>query len=267
MPKRRLKVLSLVSTVAFLSAFAGSAIVIRHDRPDAAYRELAADYPFCSLNLGGWGGGCTLIAPRWVVTAAHAVEHLDPAGQIEVGGQSVEVAEVFVHPDFDTRSYRGDLALLRLVGPVRGQKPVALYDGRDEAGGRAVVIGRGHSGTGKTGANTPDKTLRAAENRVEFVSDHWLRFVFDPPPGALELEGISGPGDSGGPAFLETEGGLMLAGVSSWQDNTQQGVEGVYGVKEYYVRVSSYITWIKVTMSARTEDASQSASGSAEECG
>lgn len=59
------------------------------------------------------------------------------------------------------------------------------------------------------------------------------------------LEGISGPGDSGGPAFLEIDGVIFLAGVSSWQDNRAQGGrQGVYGVLEYYARVSSYVGWI-----------------------
>ena len=245
MQARRLGTLLLV--FGFFAAFAASAIVIRHDRPDAAYRELAVAYPFCSLNLGGWGGGCTLIDPHWVITAAHAAGRVEAGGRIEVGGKSVEVAEVVVHPDFNTKNYRNDLALLRLAEPVFEPSPVALYKGRDEVGKRVVFVGRGYFGTGESGAETGDKVLRAAENKVESVTEHWLRFIFDAPPEALELEGISGPGDSGGPAFLETKGGLVLMGVSSWQDNSAQGTEGVYGVKEYYVRVSSYAEWIEET--------------------
>jgi len=49
----------------------------------------------------------------------------------------------------------------------------------------------------------------------------------------------------GGPAFLEAGGVLFVAGVSSWQNNSDQGgQEGVYGVWEFSTRVSSYADWI-----------------------
>lgn len=97
---------------------------------------------------------------------------------------------------------------------------------------------------------------RAAENRVEAVTDHWLKFRFDAPPSGLELEGIRGPGDSGGPAFEKSAEALVLVGVSSWQDNTAQGAEGLYGVEEHDVRVSSYVDWIDETVKRASEPAS-----------
>lgn len=240
---------------AVLLSFASAlkAIVIRHDKPDDAYRELARSYPFCSLNLGGWGGGCTLIRPDWVVTAAHAVEHLPAENhRIEVGGEALGVSAVIRHPEFDAKSYRHDIALVRLAGPVKGQPPVDLYAGRDEAGQRVIFVGRGYSGTGESGPKVRDRVVRAAENRIEAVTDHWLQLVFDRPPAGLALEGISGPGDSGGPAFVTAGGKLQLIGISSWQDNREQGGEGLYGVKENYTRVSSYIPWIDATIAAHS---------------
>jgi hypothetical protein len=200
-----------------------------------------------------------LIDPHWVVTAAHAVGRLEEGARIDVGGETVPVAAVIVHPDFDEESYRNDLALLHLAEPVRGEAPVALYKGRDEVGRRVIFVGRGYFGTGESGPDTADRVPRAAENTIEDATEHWLRFVFDAPPDALELEGISGPGDSGGPAFLETEDGLALVGVSSWQDNREQGTEGVYGVKEYYARMSSYVRWIEETLAARPGPAPRTA--------
>jgi secreted trypsin-like serine protease len=58
------------------------------------------------------------------------------------------------------------------------------------------------------------------------------------------LEGISGPGDSGGPAFITTPSGLKVAGVSSHQRNNDNG-EGLYGVQEYYTRTSAHKQWIE----------------------
>jgi hypothetical protein len=239
---------TVVTALVAILAGAGvcDAIVIRHDRHDEAYRELARGYPWCSLQLGGWGGGCTLVDPRWVVTAAHAVGRLSKQGaEIQVGDELVAVDAVIRHPEFDETTYRNDIALVRLARPVTAVAPVALSRERNEEGRRVVFVGQGFSGTGETGAQRSPAARRAAENRVESVSEQWLRFVFDAPPGGLELEGISGPGDSGGPAYLDTAEGPRLVGISSWQDNRKQGAEGLYGVLEYYTRVSSYVDWIE----------------------
>ena len=40
------------------------------------------------------------------------------------------------------------------------------------------------------------------------------------------------------------DAGLFIAGISSWQDDDEQGQYGLYGVWEYYARVSKYIDWI-----------------------
>ena len=224
---------------------------MRHDRPDEAYRHLATDLPFCSLELGGWGGGCTLVDPSWLVTAAHAASRLEPGGPVEVDGRRATIAEVIVHPDFDITNYRNDIALIRLSAPLRGAEVVQLHGGRDESGSTAIFVGRGYSGTGRSGAIEPDKVVRGAENRVDATTDHWLRFVFDAPPAGLDLEGISGPGDSGGPALLRIDNGWSLIGISSWQHQGEAEIGGVYGVTEYYTRVSSYVEWIVETLEHR----------------
>jgi len=66
---------------------------------------------------------------------------------------------------------------------------------------------------------------------------------------AMPLEGISGPGDSGGPTLID----LCVAGVSSAQrvvidvddEGRETGGPGRYGVIEVYTRVSSYLPWIR----------------------
>jgi len=71
-----------------------------------------------------------------------------------------------------------------------------------------------------------------------------LRFRFDAPPAADDLEGISGPGDSGGPAFLERDGRLWLAGVSSTNHSPGGEEKCTYGTIETYARVSTQRAWI-----------------------
>ena len=90
---------------------------------------------------------------------------------------------------------------------------------------------------GLIGVAGNDGQLRAATNRIETTSKFWLTFLFDHPdsnaPGLTQYEGISGPGDSGGPAFIMHGDTVFIAGISSWQNNrATNGVEGLYGVTD-----------------------------------
>jgi len=90
--------------------------------------------------------------------------------------------------------------------------------------------------------------LRHAYNRIVDVNDHWICYVFDKPPSGLELEGILGDGDSGGPVLIQAQGKWQLAGLASWkrhlQDNALILHPGFYGQKNYNVRISHYTGWI-----------------------
>jgi len=168
---------------------------------------------------------------------------------VKIDGKEYTVARTVIFPGGGDG--KDDLALLKLATPAAGVTPISLYERRDEADGERIVtfVGRGHSGDGLTGPNVRDARLRAATNRIEAVKQNWLVFTFDAPPGGTELEGISGPGDSGGPALLTVGAATFLVGISSGQDSRATGKEGVYGVTEYYVRVSSYLEWLRTTMS------------------
>jgi secreted trypsin-like serine protease len=70
------------------------------------------------------------------------------------------------------------------------------------------------------------------------------------PDAVTRLEGISGPGDSGGPALINVAGEYLIVGISSGQSTgATNGLEGRYGVTEYYTRVSTYADWIADTIS------------------
>jgi len=140
-----------------------------------------------------------------------------------------------------------DLALIRLREPVADVVPMLLYRGDDEIGREIIFVGNGRSGTGLTGPVSNDRQWRAATNTVEKVTEHWIDFTFSAPPDATDLEGISGPGDSGGPALIERDGRLVILGVSSGNDGGGTGFCR-YGSTEYYARISTTRAWIERTM-------------------
>jgi hypothetical protein len=234
----------------------GDEIVVRHDRDDSAYVALGGQYErgLVQLNLEAPGsppdGHGTLIAPRWVLTAAHVAVEVEEGHELTVGSKKYAVERAILHPEWSGGA-TSDVGLIRLVTSVDGVQPIDLYRGTDEVGRTIVVVGRGDTGTGLTGPTGNDRKLRGATNRISGANESLLWFEFNSPEDSLvtELEGISGPGDSGNPAFLDLDGTLYIVGVGSSQSTSATGGrEGIYGVTEYYVRVSNYIGWIDATM-------------------
>ena len=240
MLKYHIKVTLLI--IVFFTATMAEAIVIRHDIDDKDYQKLAERYKDSITYNDGCVG--TVIDPSWVLTAAHCVTPKEQRPLfIEHLGKKYPVELIKVHPKNNTETNAYDMALLRLKWPMNNSRPAILYPLSDEQGKQVTFVGNGNFGNGIKGIISTKAILRAATNIITGASPSQLSFTFDKPEHALRLEGISGPHDSGGPAFIEQDGKLYIAGVSSWQDN--QGIEGIYGVTEYYARVSPQQQWIK----------------------
>ena len=240
-----------------LAASAASPIVMRHDVKEERFLAQASRYPATASvrpadAARGLAGEGTLIDPQWILTAAHVASLLAPNDLAEVAGTTVRIDRVVLHPEWHrVDDVKADVALLRLRSPIRHVRPVKLYELQDEAGLVVTFVGRGGTGTGLTGPTGEDRRRRAATNRVEKAEGPFLQFRFDAPgdSSVTELEGISGPGDSGGPAYAERNGELFVIGVSSWQDASPTGRrQGRYGVLEYYCRVSFFHRWIRQTL-------------------
>jgi len=249
--------------------FAAGAVVIRDDVDDARYQIDASVFPALA-DMPGEGHG-VLIAPRWVLTAAHAAPMEGRGATITINGNGYGVERVFLHPGYRKMpealgkeamatgsasnihaflAASDDIALIRLAAPVGDVPPVALYRGADEVTQVAALIGRGATGNGATGLvpGGPHRTtLRRACNAITGGNTRYLWYRFDPPPQGLPLEGVLGNGDSGGPLVIEKDGAWQLVGLGSWITAVPEHAleAGFYGQVVYNVRVSRYIDWIE----------------------
>lgn len=232
----------VVTLTTMSSSVAG--IVIRHDVADSKYIE--AGKPFIQVAPFN-GGTCTLISPQWVLTAGHVAADWNPfASTIEFNGKRYAIEKVVVHPTYLTGGVvtGEDVALVKLKQAVDGVTPVDIYTGSDELGKTVTFVGYGDTGDGRSGPTKSDGLRRAAQNVVTKTEGTYIQFVFDSPDKAVPLEGISGPGDSGGPALIDVGGKLFTIGISS-QNRAPMGMVCRYSSVEVYARVSSSAGWIK----------------------
>lgn len=228
--------------------------------------------------------GGTIVAVRWVLTAAHCLVHAGqrrPIEMVEVtagverlseaeAGNHYRVEEAIVHPAYDPRSQANDIALLRLArdwaGPVADLPPAS--DG--ERAGTVTVAGFGATAEGQ--AQSAGET-RSGE-RIGLMSNDLMAAELSVSPLARCAESYralpaesgfgelaigetnicaSSPsirdacqGDSGGPLLVREGASLVQIGIVSFGYGC--AVPGYDGV---YTRVSAYADWIATQIGER----------------
>jgi len=266
----------LLFLALFAVSFSAGAIIIRDDVDDSKYRVPASEFPALA-DLPSEGHG-VLIAPRWVVTAAHAVAWQPQIKQITINGIPRDVERLVMHPGHKTPSQKlldqalatwdwtlfrvllassDDIALIELTQPVTDVAPAAINKGDDEFGQVVKIMGKGATGNGATGYEFRDShrtELRRAYNKITSADDRWLCYIFDKSSDALPLEGGSGSGDSGGPILIQTGKDWLLTGLTSWSDaQSTIRTPGRYGQISCNVRLNHYNDWIESIISGQPQ--------------
>jgi hypothetical protein len=227
---------------AIVASLPAAAIVMRPDRDDAEYLELASRYA-SAVALGSYGEGA-LIAPRWILTSADVARAMREAKgslRLRIGGQDQGVQSVITPP----AGSAGDIALILLREPVTDVETTPIYRASDEHG-KALVIAA-HGAAARMGSDTVvrDGRKRAAINTVDRVDAGILAMKLKAPDDASDMQGAAGPGDEGAPAFIEANGRLLVAGIAQ---GPRGGNVPKVGDWDVYTRVSASAAWIDDAM-------------------
>ena len=226
------------------------AVIYRHDVDANAFLIDRADYP-AVFEVDPGNGGATLIAPQWAVTAAHVTQLIQRDGShtVTIGDGEYSVVDVVTHPDWGG-IHINDIGLFKLDRPVVDITPVPMYERENEENQQVLILGSGDFATGLDGARMAERDgqFRGVTNLVDRIELGSLWVQFDPPEGnsTTELEGVAGPGDSGGPALIQIDGSYHIAGVASFgiEMGNPPPEPGTYGTFDTYTSISRNRAWI-----------------------
>jgi hypothetical protein len=233
----------LLSLCVCANALVGGATVVRHT---GAGRHIV-------MIVGTRGNLCTgtALARDLVLTAGHCVA---PAATYrvltpEITPPGLPIRGIAVHPRYNPKDYASgrvtaDVALLKLETPLPADiVPAPLGTSRAvKPGDRFVIAGYGTTSRGsEAGIGTPRAATLVATGKPGTLQ---IR-LFDPATRDQRSGLGACTGDSGGPAFVESNGVYSVIGVVSWSTGaaSTDGCGGLSGVTP----LALYRGWIVET--------------------
>lgn len=194
-----------------------------------------------ALLVGSRGSSCTAVALArdLLLTAGHCVMPGADYKLVEFDAARTpalhDLGAIHRHPQFDADAaarhrVTADVALVKLPAP-RDLTPLPLASGgkRVSVGDRVVIAGYGLTipGDGRSGGTARSATLAVTGQPGT------LQFRLFDPVAKGERAGLGAcTGDSGGPALVEEDGRMAIAGVVSWTTGPKlsEGCGGITGV-------------------------------------